>query len=78
MYTWGLHTPLVHVADHVTYCYTLLWELGCDMIFLVLELGFEFSGCQFMKRELSHSNLVLTYRLEQDVTLLICNKRHDS
>ena len=33
MYTWGLHTLLVHIVDHVTYCYTLLWELGRDSLY---------------------------------------------
>ena len=33
MYTWGLNTLLVHVVDHVTYSYTLLWELGRDSLY---------------------------------------------
>ena len=41
MYTLGLHTPRIQVADHVTFCYTVLRKIGCDMIFLVSELGFE-------------------------------------
>jgi len=38
----GITSPRVHIVDHITYCYTVLLEMGCDMVFLVSELGFEF------------------------------------
>jgi len=42
MYTKGSYTPHVHVADHVTYCYTVFWTVERDMLILVSEPGFEF------------------------------------
>jgi len=34
VYSWGLHTPRVHVTDHVTYYYIVLWEMGRDIVYL--------------------------------------------
>jgi len=36
----GTTSQCVHIADHVTYCYTVLWEMGCDTIFFGIRAWF--------------------------------------
>jgi len=69
--------PRVHVVDHVTYCYTVFWAVGRDMVLMVSEPGSDLAFKWFVKRDPSLSNLVLTCKLGQGIKLLICNKIND-